>query len=64
MSEREVQAILVRALKTFVQAFLAVLAANAVNVVNYSTAKALVVSAFAAGISALINAFIKPQEAK
>lgn len=47
--------ILVRAFKTFVQAFVATLALTVVNVVNLETAKAAVIAAVAAGISAVMN---------
>lgn len=57
-----IKALLVRAAKTFVQGFLAVfLTGIAVNV-NQVQLKALLVGAFAAGISALSNLLIKPQE--
>lgn len=75
MSEKEVQAIIVRALKTFIQAFLAVfllgltpVASNVLQTGNISGAKtallALATASLAAGISAITNAFIKPVEAK
>lgn len=75
MSEQQFQAIIVRALKTFIQAFVAVFALGLTSVVsnvlqtgNFSGAKsallALVTASVAAGISALTNAFIKPVEAK
>ena len=47
--------IVVRAFKTFVQAFLATLAVTVVNVHDVTTAKAALVGAVAAGISALWN---------
>lgn len=47
--------ILIRAIKTFFQAFLAAVAAGLVNVVNWSTFKALVVSALAMAVSAVWN---------
>jgi hypothetical protein len=74
MSEQAVQALLVRAFKTFVQAFLSVFLVGITPIltnitsVGYSGAKAalvaLVTGAIAAGISALMNAFLKPVEAK
>ena len=56
--------LLVRAFKTFVQAFLAVLAVSAVTVVNLSTGKAVLIGAVSAGVSAVMNLFIQPTEAK
>ena len=50
--------VLVRALKTFVQAFLATLAVAVVNVHDITTAKAAVVAAVAAAISAVWNAVL------
>ena len=47
--------ILVRAVKTFVQAFLAVLAVGIVSVDSFEALTALVVAGVAAGISALQN---------
>lgn len=64
LTEQQVQAIIVRALKTFVQAFLAFLAAGIVNVTSGNAGKALVVGAFAAAVSAVINVFIQPTEAR
>lgn len=49
--------IVVRAVKTFVQAFLATLAVSVVSVTDVNTAKAAVVGAVAAGISATWNWF-------
>lgn len=54
----------VRALKTFVQAFAAVLAVSATTVVSLETGKAVLIAAVAAGISAVMNLFIQPSEAK
>lgn len=54
----------VRALKTFVQAFAAVLAVSATTVVNLETGKAVLIAAVAAGISAVMNLFIAPTEAR
>lgn len=50
--------IVVRALKTFVQTFLAVVAVGATSVTDVATAKALVVGAAAAAISAVWNAVL------
>ena len=50
--------ILIRALKTFLQGALSVLALNVVNVTSLDAAQALAVAALAGGISALQN-FIK-----
>ena len=47
--------ILVRAVKTFVQAFLAVLAVGIVSVDSFEALTALLVAGVAAGISALQN---------
>lgn len=52
-------ALVIRALKTFVQGFLAAWALS-----NFDFAQAAVVGAAAAGISALMNLFIQPTEAK
>lgn len=46
-----------RAIKTFIQAGGAVLLAGVADVVDATTLKALVVASFAAGISAVWNAF-------
>lgn len=56
--------ILVRALKTFAQAILAALAVSATTVVDLETGKAVLIAAVAAGISAVMNLFIAPQEPK
>ncbi len=50
--------IAVRALKTFVQAFLAFTAAGVVGVVDWNTLKALLIGGVAAGISAAWNALL------
>lgn len=57
-------ALLIRAFKTFVQAFAASLALNINNVQNISAGKAVVIGAIAAGISGLMNLIIQPVEAK
>lgn len=64
MNQVNTQAILVRAAKTFIQGFLAVFATGLVTVVDRVTLKALLVGAFGAGLSALMNVFIGVQEAK
>ena len=50
--------IVVRALKTFVQAFLATLAVGVATVTDFNGVKALVVAAVAAAISAAWNAVV------
>ena len=52
-------ALLFRAFKTFVQTFLATWA-----VTNFDFGQAAVIGAIAAGISAVMNLFIQPTEAK
>lgn len=47
--------VVVRAIKTFVQAFLAVVAVGVVGVNDVNTAKALAVAGVSAGISAVWN---------
>lgn len=47
--------IIIRAIKTFAQAFLSVLALGIVNVVDLASVKALAIAAVAAGISAVQN---------
>lgn len=56
-------AILIRAFKTFLQAFTAVLLAGLTTTIDGAGWKALIVGAFAAGVSATMNLFIKPSEA-
>jgi len=51
--------IVIRAVKTFIQAFLATLAVAVVTVSDWPTAKAAVVGAVAAAISATWNAIVK-----
>jgi hypothetical protein len=51
--------VVVRALKTFAQAFLAGVAAGLMGVVDWNTGKALVLSALAAGISAAWNVILQ-----
>lgn len=50
--------IIVRALKTFVQAFLAAIAVSVTNVTNWDSAKAALFAAVAAGISAVWNVIL------
>lgn len=64
MSEQQVIALIVRALKTFIQAALAFAVAGLASVTTLSAGKALVIAAIAAGLSAVTNVFIKPVEAK
>lgn len=74
MTQQQVQALITRAFKTFVQAFLAVFITGLTPIIQgitntgWSGAKAalvaLVAGAIAAGISAAMNAFIKPEEAR
>lgn len=64
MSEAQILAIIVRALKTFLQSAASVVALNIGNVTDLNAGKTLAIAALAAGISALINGFIKPVEAK
>ncbi len=52
-------AIVIRAFKTFVQSFLATWA-----VTNFDTEKGVIIGAAAAAISAVMNLFIQPTEAK
>lgn len=59
-----INAVVVRALKTFLQAFLAVILAGLTTTADLSTVKALLIAAFAAGVSAVMNVFINPTEAK
>lgn len=54
----------VRAFKTFVQASLAFVATGIVTAIDVPTTKALIAGAVAAGISAVMNLFIQPSEAK
>lgn len=64
MNNLNIKVLVYRALKTFVQGALAVLVANLANVTNLNTGKAAVVAAFAAGVSAVMNLVIQPQEQK
>lgn len=56
--------ILIRALKTFVQAFLGALAIGLAGVVSLATGKAVLIGAVSAAISAVMNLFIQPTEPK
>lgn len=58
------EALVVRALKTFLQAFVAAVSLGVVSTTNISAIKALIVGAIAAGISAVMNLLLAPQEAK
>lgn len=64
MNDVNLNVLAVRAFKTFCQAFLAALAVSATTVVNVDTGKAVLLGAVAAGISAVMNLFIAPTEAK
>lgn len=59
-----IKALIVRAVKTFLQAFLAAVLAGLSVAVSIPTVKALLVGAIAAGVSAVMNVFLKPVEAK
>lgn len=56
--------LIVRALKTFFQAFLAAVSLGIVTTTDIAAIKALIVGAIAAGISAVMNLLIQPTEAK
>lgn len=56
--------LLVRAFKTFVQAFLAAVSVGVVSTTDLSAVKALIIGAIAAGVSAAMNLLIQPTEAK
>lgn len=58
------KAIVVRAAWTFGQAFVGVFLAGLTVSINQVQIKALVVAAFAAGLSAVKNVIVQPQEAK
>lgn len=64
MNEVNINALVVRALKTFLQAFLAALALGIVTTTDIPALKALIVGAIAAGVSAVMNLFLAPKEAK
>lgn len=64
MSEQQFLALLVRAFKTFVQAALAFALLGLANIATVAAAKALIIAAVAAGISAVFNLILKPVEAK
>lgn len=51
-----------RALKTFLQAFLATLSVSIVTVQDFPTLKAVVVGAIAAGISAVWNSLVSKKQ--
>jgi hypothetical protein len=52
--------VLIRALKTFVQAFLAVITTGLLDITDTNAFKALVIAGVASGISAVWNGFVKP----
>lgn len=56
--------LIVRAFKTFVQAFLGAVSLGIVSATDIPAVKALIVGAVAAGISAAMNLLIQPTEAK
>lgn len=58
------EALVVRALKTFLQAFIAAVSVGVVTSTSISAVRALIVGAIAAGVSAVMNLFIAPQESK
>jgi hypothetical protein len=58
------EALAVRALKTFIQAFVAAILAGLSAAVSIPTTKALIIGAIAAGVSAVMNLFLQPTEAK
>jgi hypothetical protein len=60
----KIDVILVRALKTFIQAFLAAILAGLTGAVSVATTKALIIGALSAAVSAVMNLFLQPQEAK
>lgn len=64
MNNLNLKVLVYRAAKTFVQAALAVLVVNLANVTNIANGKAAVLAAVAAGVSAVMNLFIQPQEQK
>lgn len=57
-------ALFVRAFKTFIQGFIGAVGLGLTTAVDVPTTKALIVGAIAAGVSAVMNLFIAPQEAK
>lgn len=56
--------LLVRALKTFLQASLAAVSVGIVTTTDISAVRSLIVGGIAAGISAAMNLIIQPTEAK
>jgi hypothetical protein len=75
MTEQQIQAIIVRGLKTFAQVFIGVFLLGITSIIqkvletgtisgSKSALLALIAAAVAAGISAAMNAYIKPVEAK
>lgn len=59
-----INVLFVRALKTFIQAFLAAVSVGIVSTTNISAVRALIIGAIAAGVSAVMNLFLQPTEAK
>lgn len=60
----DINVLFVRALKTFIQAFLAAISLGIVTTTDVSAVKSLIVGAIAAGISAAMNIVIAPKEAR
>ena len=60
----DVEEVLIRALKTFVQTFLATLAASVAGMVDIDTARVAVIAAAAAGLSAAWNAIVNHESVK
>jgi len=64
MNNVNTNALIIRAFKTFIQTFLAAVSVGIVTTTDIPAVKALIVGALAAGISAVMNLFLAPQEAK
>lgn len=64
MNKVNIEVLIVRALKTFIQAFVAAVSVGIVTTTNIPALRALVIGAIAAGVSAVMNIFLQPQEAK
>lgn len=56
--------IFIRALKTFIQAFVAAVSVGIVSTTDVSAVRSLLIGAIAAGVSAVMNLIIQPTEAK
>ena len=56
--------ILIRAFKTFIQAFLGVISVGLLDIADTNALKALIAAGFAAGFSAVWNAFYNPLNVK